>query len=193
MELSIKKNPVLKKYYLKHGYELAKRKYALSEPFRIATLQDRLSDPTTILTAGVSLLSSLFPNIFGGNRKELTESDWVTMLPGSGYWTVKLRNYLKSRIKYDVDYANNVQPFTIQFVADNKANICPTYDTSNHNWQACYRKFLQMLQTEAQTAGTEPIGQTPGLNTGFNLESILPYALIGAFAYILVKKNRGKK
>lgn len=159
--------------------------------FEIITLRDyqRLSDPVSIITGGVALLTQLFPNIFGGGRKELTEADWNTLIPGSGYWTVKLRNYLKSRIKYDVDFTNNVQPFTIQFVADNKQGICPTFNTDNHNWTACYQKFLQMLKEEQQTGGQSPVGQTPGISAGIDWNTILPIALIGVVAVAVFKRG----
>lgn len=168
--------------------------------FEILTLKDnqmkyaRLNDAVSIITAGASILSQIFPNIFGGSRKRLTAEDWNQLIPGNGFWTVQLRNYLATRIHYDVDFQTNVQPFTIQFVADHKAGICPTFNTDNHNWTACYQKFLQMLKQETQTSGNLPVGQTPGISSGFDWNTIIPIALIGLVAVAVLKKNkRGRK
>ena len=67
--------------------------------FRIKTLQDGETsmDPITIITGGLAVVSQLFPNIFGGGRKRLTDADWLQLFPGSGYWTSLLRSYLKEK------------------------------------------------------------------------------------------------
>lgn len=176
--------------------------------FDIVTLssrQSRLADPITILTGGVAVLSQLFPNIFGGARKRLTDSDWLTLIPGAGYWSTKLRNYLKTRIHYDVDFANNVQPFTIHFVSLNHELICPRTYTfqnppgsnpggTNENWSVCYSRLLSLLQQEAYTGGNSPIGITPGGYGGtLNYSSFVPLAIGAAVLVILMKTPKKRK
>jgi hypothetical protein len=174
--------------------------------FDIVTLSSRgrLGDPVTILTGGLAVLSQIFPNIFGGGRKRLTDSDWLQMLPGAGYWTQKLRNYLKARIHYDVDYTTNVEPFTLQFVSENHNQICPrtyTFQTppgsnpggnGTASWLPCYQQLLSKLQQETYTGGTSPVGVTPG---GYGLtadySTLMPLA-IGAIALVFLMKSKKK-
>lgn len=176
--------------------------------FHIATLQSRhrsLKDPVTILTGGVALLSQLFPNIFGGARKRLTENDWTLLIPGAGYWSTRLRNYLKARIQYDTDFTANVQPYTLQFVSENHQQICPrTYTFQNppgsnpggggsQGWLPCYEKLLSILQTESNTGGNSPIGITPGgFGGSLDYSTLMPLA-IGAIALVVLMKSKKKK
>ena len=62
--------------------------------FEIVTLQDGCIgcndnyntlgfDPGSVITASMPLLQQFFPNIFGGNRRRLTQADWNTMFPGN--------------------------------------------------------------------------------------------------------------
>lgn len=159
--------------------------------FDIITLSSshrRLNDPVSIITGGIAVLSQLFPNIFGGSRKRLTESDWLQLLPGAGYWTTSLRNYLKARIHYDTDYTNNTLQFSKNFVYENASQICGGPYTD-----ACYSKFLQMLKTETQTGGNSPIGITPGGYGGtIDYSTLMPLA-IGAVAIVLLMKSKKKK
>ncbi len=159
--------------------------------FDIVTLSDRqsrLSDPITILTGGVAVLSQIFPNIFGGNRKRLTDADWVTLLPGAGYWTTSLRNYLKATIHYDTDYTKNVLQFSKNFVYENASQICGGQYTD-----ACYSKFLDMLATEQKTGGTSPIGITPGgYGQALNPSLLIPLG-VGAIVLVLAMKSKKKK
>ena len=159
--------------------------------FDIVTLSDRqnnLSDPITILTGGVAVLSQIFPNIFGGNRKRLTDSDWITLLPGAGYWTTSLRNYLKATIQYDTDYTKNVLQFSKNFVYENSSRICGGAYTD-----ACYSKFLNMLATEQKTGGNSPIGITPGgYGATINPSLLIPLG-IGAVLLVLAMKTKKKK
>ena len=159
--------------------------------FDIVTLSSRhsrLADPITVITGGVAVLSQLFPNIFGGGRKELTQSDWLTLIPGAGYWSTRLREYLKTRIKYDVDFSRNVLPFSQQFAFDNRQTICGSLDN-----EKCYAKFLQLLQTESQTGGVSPVGITPG-GVGLTLDysTIIPLA-VGAVVLVAIMKNKKKR
>lgn len=181
--------------------------------FHIATLQSRHRnlkegenvDPVTILTGGVAILSQLFPNIFGGGRKRLTDADWIQLIPGAGYWSTKLRNYLKARIHYDVDFPVNVQNMTLQFVSENHNQICPrTYTFQNppgpnpggggsQGWLPCYQKLLTILQTENNTGGQSPIGITPGGFGGtLDYSTLMPLA-IGAIALVILMKSKKKK
>ena len=159
--------------------------------FDIVTLSanhKRLSDPVTVITSGVAILSQLFPNIFGGGRKELTQTDWLTLIPGAGYWTTRLREYLKTRIRYDVDFSRNVLPFSQQFAFDNRQTICGSLDN-----EKCYAKFLQLLKTESQTGGTSPVGITPG-GVGMTLDysTLIPLA-VGAVVLVAIMKNKKKR
>jgi hypothetical protein len=179
----------------------------LKRKFDILTLSSRgrLQDPVTILTGGLAVVSQLFPNIFGGARKRLTENDWLQMLPGAGYWTQKLRNYLKGRILYDVDYAPNIESYSLQFVSENHNQICPrtyTFQTppgtnpgggGAAGWLPCYQQLLSLLQQETYSGGTSPVGITPG---GYGLtadySTLMPLA-IGAIALVFLMKSKKKK
>ena len=85
-----------------------------------------LNDPLTVATiieAAIQGLQAIFPNIFGGNRRRLTDEDWNKLIPYNGYWHNQLRAYLKSAIHYDVDAVNNVVPFTKYFAIDHNMTI----------------------------------------------------------------------
>lgn len=162
--------------------------------FNIVTLSSdqKLSDPVTVITGGIALLTSLFPNIFGGSRKRLSNEDWLTLIPGAGYWTTQLREYLKTRIHYDVDFTTNVLPFSKHFAnlqrdAGGFCNGC-----SN---DAAYQKLLNVLNQEKSTGGNSPVGVTPGgygLTTDWN--SLIPLAIGGLVLVAIMKSpKRGKK
>jgi hypothetical protein len=166
--------------------------------FEIVSLSDRPNynlkdgDPISgILGGSLSLLSGLFPNIFGGNRKALTSSDWLTLLPGSGYWSTKLRNYMALHIKYDVDYINNIQEFTRNFVDENKSGICPNIITNNEtNFLKCYNAFIDIITRERASGGTSYPGETPGgYGSTLDLNSLLPIALIGIVLIFMKNKK----
>lgn len=174
------------------------KNYKNPNRFSILTLSDnnryqiksRLGDPISIITAGASVLNSLFPNIFGGNRKELTNSMWLELIPGSGYYTTALRNYLKTRIKYDVDFVTNALPFSQQFAFNlrDSGELCPNCD----NTQA-YQNFLNVLNKEKQTGGNLPIGQTPGgFGSTLDLSTLVPLA-IGGVVLVMLMKNKKRK
>ena len=136
-------------------------------------------DPFAVITGGIGVLSNLFPNIFGGARKKLTSADWLQLIPGSGHWTTKLRNYLAIRIHYDVDAVANIQPFTVTFVWNNGAQICGhakgTWGAAGPDTeQKCMQRFFDILREEQRTGGTSPIGQTPGgFGSTINYESLI--------------------
>ena len=164
--------------------------------FDIATLSDcvgcgevydhaeynNLSDPIAIITGGVAILQSIFPNLFGGGRRELTSADWLMMFPGNGFWTVKLRNYLATRIHYDADL-ENIQPFTGVFVSENRAALQGSNQTERMQY------FLSVIAQEKVSGGALPVGQIPGLPGTFNYQAMLPF-LIGGIVLIMVLKKK---
>ena len=166
--------------------------------FEIQTLSDhqRLADPVTVITGGVAVLTALFPSIFGGARKKLTTSDWLMLIPGSGHWSTKLRNYLSTRIHYDVDVHANIQPFTVTFVWINGAQICGhpkgTWTAAGPNTeQICLQKFYDILAEEQMTGGVSPVGQTPGgYGATINYESLL---LMGGGILLIMAIAKKKK
>lgn len=160
--------------------------------FEIVTLSDRqfgkLGDPVTVITAGISLLTSLFPNIFGGNRKRLTDADYVSLLPGSGYWTTRLRDYLKSRIQYDVDWVTNVEPFSAQFAyyrRDENQGFCD--ECSNPE---AVKALYNLIREESNTGGNSPVGQVPGgYGSTLDYSTLIPI-VIGGLALVLIMKKK---
>ena len=166
--------------------------------FEIQTLSERhrLADPIAILTAGMGTLTALFPNIFGGSRKELTSTDWLELIPGSGHWTTMLRNYLASRIHYDVDAVTNIQPFTTVFVWENGQQICGhpkgTWGAAGAGTeQKCMRRFYDIIREEAMTGGSSPVGQTPGgFGATINYETLL---LVGGGLLLVMAITKKKK
>lgn len=166
--------------------------------FSIQTLQDggEPMDPITIITGGVGLLSSVFPNLFGGGRKRLTDQDWLQMFPGSGYWTVNLRNSLKNSIHYDSDLGN-VEKFTGYFVWQNRSTICPNVPSScfpydnPHLCPDCMNKFFELMRKERTTGGQNPVGTFPGgIGGSINYEQVLVYGGIALLAFTLLKKKK---
>ena len=137
-----------------------------TKSFSIATLsglENNLGalaqDPITIITAGSAFLQTLFPNLFGSNRTRLTMSDWQKILPGSGYWTVKLRAYFNEHIHYDTNL-DNMAEFTKYFVHNNQQEICgiPNYPAPYD--PSCLDKFYSLLQNESVSGGTGIPGVT---------------------------------
>lgn len=177
----------------------------------------RLQDPIAILTAGYGLLQSIFPGIFGGTRKRLTEADWLQLFPGNGYWTTQLRNFLKARIHYDVDMKFAYPFFSEQlgrqdqghisfFVLRHKDQICPGKVTPQCDsmaqlqgipCQPCMTEFANILKQEQFSGGNQPVGQYPGgLAPGGTMDwySIIPIVAVGAVMLIALKgKRRGRK
>lgn len=160
--------------------------------FEILTLSDHnlgkyrgLRDPVSIITGGVALLQGIFPSLFGGGRRKLTSADWIMMFPGSGAWTVRLRNRLSETIHYDSDL-QNIEPFTRYFVDDNKLAICGPGVSFNE----CYSIFLGIIEQEKFTGGKFPIGVVPGLTRGLDYASILPFAIGGIILVFLLRKKK---
>jgi len=161
--------------------------------FTIQTLQDGETpmDPITIITGGVALVSSIFPNLFGGGRKKLTSSDWLQLLPGSGYWTSALRSHLSKTIHYDSDL-KNMEEFTKYFVDENKTQICGGTPCS---FTDAFQKFAQILKQEKMTGGSSPVGSYPGGIGGasINYNEIIVYGGIALLAITLLSKSKKKK
>jgi hypothetical protein len=184
--------------------------------FEIQTLSERNYnrlgfDPIVLITGGYALAQSLFPNLFGNNRKLITDSDWSQLFPGNGYWTVLLKKYCAERIKYDVDmrYLYPFEKFRgaiADFVVKNSTQICPDHTPSVRYggtgtdpgcWsdgvnelvcQPCMSDFQKLLAAEQRGGGdTFPPGQS------FNLQTLL---LIGGGVLIIAaiaKKKRSTK
>ena len=166
--------------------------------FDIATLSDcigcdenynssytSLSEPIAILTGGIAILQSIFPNLFGGGRRPLTSADWIMMFPGNGNWTVRLRMYLSEHIHYDADLPN-IAEFSRYFVDENKTAICGI----NVAFNDCYQQFLQIIEQEKFSGGTLPIGSIPGMPGTFNYAALMPWLIGGlALAFIMKKKK----
>lgn len=160
--------------------------------FEIQTLSDynRLGnggggvDPFTIITGSLAVLTGLFPGIFGGSRKRLTDRDWMTLFPGNGMWTVRLRNYLKNTIHYDTDWSN-VEPFTRNFVYENMGAI------PGANFTAKFKNFLEIIAEEKYTGGGSG-GHIPGIPGTLDWSTLIPLAL-GAGLLIVIMKKKKKK
>lgn len=191
--INSKQAPVLKTHYLRHGNKLVKRKYNLG---------DSLGDPVSVILGGATVISQILPNLFGAEKA--TAADFQKLFPSNGYWTSKFRVYLQSVIKYKKDIPRDLEMYTLQFVIDNNAGVCPqTYTFQNppgnnpggggaSGWLPCLEKFYQILRQEAATGGASPIGPiAPGL-AGINWSEILPYA-IGGVALIVLLQGRKKR
>lgn len=161
--------------------------------FEILTLSDcvgcestysNLGDPVSIIVGGVAVIQGLFPNIFGGGRRELTSADWTQMFPGAGAWTVRLRNYLARTIHYDSDLGN-IEEFTRNFVYENMGSL------AGANFTEKYSNFLAIIQQEKFSGGTSPIGNIPGYVAGINYQQLIPYALGGLVLVFLLKRKKG--
>jgi len=178
-----------------------------SRMFDIVTLSDNnkgqvfmknnLNDVVTILTSAAGLLSQIFPNLFGGGKKKLNDSDWLTIIPGAGYWTTELRNYLKTKIQNDTALSR-VQEYTRYFVDEQRSNIdsnLPPYPAyiSSEKFNQVYTKFLSILEQEKLTGGTSPVGLVPGgMGSTFNIQALAPL-LIGGIALVALMKSKKRK
>jgi len=159
--------------------------------FEILTLSDHklgkyrgLNDPVSIIVGGMSVIGQLFPNFFGGDRRLLTSADWRQLFPGSGMWTVRLRNYLAKTIHYDVDL-KNIELYTRFFVDENKSGICG----AGVPFSQCYSTFLSIIEQEKFTGGKLPFGNIPGIQGGLDYASILPFAIGGIILLLLLRKK----
>lgn len=165
----------------------------LKRKFNILTLSDclgcgdsgyrSLSDPITIIMGGITALTALFPNLFGGGRVRLTNADWLKMFPGNGMWTVRLRNHLQGAIHYNVDLGN-IEPYTRYFVDDNKSAFC-----ESPSFEVCFQMFLQIIEEEKFSGGKSPGGRIPGIPGTFDYMSLLPYALGGLVLLMVLRRN----
>lgn len=157
-------------------------------------------DPITIITGGLAMVSQLFPNIFGGSRQAMTQAYLDNIFPGSGYWTVKLKAYLKEKTRYTVD-AKYWYPFENQsgYIADfayiNRAQYAPDCSTFK---DCAWGKFLNLLKQESLTGGNQPVGNFPGLPGGIGSIDWQTLLLFGGGAFLLFalmnkKKTRKRK
>lgn len=167
-------------------------------------------DPIILITGGYALAQQLFPNLFGSQRKPITDQDWNSLFPGNGYWTTLLKKYCASRIKYDVDMKflypfGNSRGAIADFVVANSVAICPDHTptakyggtgtdpgcwssgTSELVCQPCMAAFQKLLAKE-QAGGGDVF--PPG--SPFNYQTLL---LIGGGVLLLValSKKKSKK
>lgn len=159
--------------------------------FEIQTLSDnirlkdygRLADPVTVITGIATVLPSLFPNLFG--TEKLTMEHLNRLFPGNGFYTTQYKNYLLQKIKYLKDVERDLHMYTGQFI-ESKPEIC-----AGGTGQTCWQNFYTILQKEAQTGGTQPVGNVFG--AGINYETLL---LVGGGVLLLLaltKKKRTRK
>lgn len=174
--------------------------------YRILTLQDNNclgcydgtlgADPMGIITGSIPLLNQIFPNLFGGNRRRLTQADWNQMFPGNGYWTVRLKNYLARHTHYDVDLkylydTGNGYGYIINFIAENRAEIWP------QRWQSVQqlsypeqlRLFEDVINEEKFTGGNSPVSQVKYLQGSMDFSKILPIAGVVLVVGLLMSKK----
>lgn len=176
----------------------------IKNDFTITALSDHqgLGDLVTILGGTVGLLSQLFPSIFGGARKELTTADWMQIIPGNGYYTSQLRNYLQGRIRYDVDFTKWAKTYTMDWLYPKRFEICQTipescwrYTPANvpgggYECAQCFQVLNQVLQTEKLSGGSQPIGNIPGYTAGIDFTKLLPIALAVGGILLLSRKKK---
>lgn len=159
----------------------------MSRFFEIQTLSDRnyprLADPVTIITGGIALFTSLFPNFFGSERA--TMADFNKLFPSNGYWTVKFKNFLLSKLKYQKDITRDLLMYTVEFVQINSREICNSSYSSD-----CLNQFYNILRKEESTGGSSPVGNVFG--SGINYETLM-YIGLGVLAVALLTKSKKKK
>ena len=161
--------------------------------FKIQTLSDSYKlgfDPVTILTAGTAVLSQLFPNLFS-SRTPLTKEKIEAIFPGSGYWTVQLKNYLLEHTQWTVDMKywypfGTSAGYIKDFAYLNYKTYCPTCANFGIEGWPAFQKILQ----QEQTPGGSPGGLFPGYQSEVPLSQ---YLLFGGIALTLVLLGRNKK
>lgn len=155
-------------------------------PFEIVTLSDRnrsLGDPVTIITGGIALIQSLFPNIFGSGRHRLTDQDWNQLITGNGYWTSALRSYLKQKIHYDADL-KNIELFSKYFAYENKIAL----GLVNYSGAEFMQKFYEIINKEKMGINTG--GTVPGFITSATGIDTTTLLLIGGAVVLLFALNK---
>jgi len=174
-----------------------------NQNFRIATLSSnaRLSEPVAIITAGVGLIQSLFPN-FLSSPEPLSDSELSNLFPGGGYWTTQIKNYLKARTKWKKDMAYwfphtggggaYSRGYIAQFVLENRNAICP--GVLDSCWtgtvcETCMQKFADLLKTEQLGGGST----YPGVMAGFDMTKILLYGGGALLLFTLLNKKKSRK
>jgi len=162
--------------------------------FEIQTLSDyrsglrnytRLSDPVLIITTIATALPQFFPNLTGAER--LTMQQLTTLFPGTGHWTVSYRNWLLQRVRYTKDLQRDLHMYTGQFIEANQSSICP-----GKTGQDCWQAFYKLLQTEAVTGGSQPVGSVFTAGLGLDMQTLLLIG-VGVVLLVAVTKRRRKK
>lgn len=178
----------------------------LKNNFQIATLSSRLGqapgvDPISIL---IGAIPGLF-NLFGKNPVTLDELN--KLFPGNGYWTASLKNYLMQHIAWiDDAFPRHVDQKMRAFIQNvysksqctsERAAGCFQVRTypDVYECEACTSKFLQTLQQEQTTGGSQPFGQYPGgmFPGTISMNDIFLYGGIAIVAILLLKSKKRKK
>lgn len=170
-KLTTRKAPVLKKYYLKHGYELKKRKFPLN---------DSLADPVSIILGSTTVISQIFPNILPAEKT--TEADLLKLFPGNGQLTARFRNYLLSKIKYKKDLSRDLYYYTEMFIKENINEFGGIWN------QQALDNFYAILRKEAAGGGSQIY---PNIY-GTNWQEYIPYLAAGGLLLFLLAGKRKK-
>jgi hypothetical protein len=144
----------------------------------------RLADPVSIILGIGSVISSLFPNLFGSEKTSRSVFD--KLFPSNGYWTSQYKNYLLSKIVYIKDIERDLHMYTGEFIEMHVAEIC-----AGKSGTDCWQAFYSLLQQESSTGGLQPVGNIFG--AGLNYQTLL---LVGGGVLLLValtKKKRGRR
>lgn len=146
--------------------------------------------PVEIILGGYSIVQTIL-GWFGGRHK-MTSEDWYKLFPGSGYWTVRLRDYLAAHIGYLEDLKSilagsglsylegNTQVFVhnnLKALSGGKWENNSTLPTSQQ-WQEIMQKFYQILADEK--AGVSTGYKESGV---FGEIGLLPLLLLGGLAF----------
>lgn len=166
-----------------------------SRHFTIRTLSDYTNlGQLEFISAALGLLGMIFPD-WGLFRRRLTMSDLNQIFPGSGYWTVKYKNYLLAHISYlDDKFEENVRHQTDNFVWSTFRPVyCMDVPVScwtlvGQDWTHCDVCYSRLNQTLAD----EATGKSTTGAAGFNLSSLTPILLVGAGVYLVSTLSKKK-
>jgi len=175
--------------------------------FDIATLSDRPSNLGQgegdlgiggLLGTAIGIFNSIW-NLFG--RTKLTDAHLREMFPGNGYWIVKYRQNINSRIEYlDDNFEGILRNVTSDFIRDNRREICPECDDSTFNrvtyvWQGvkgmespcCNEAFSRLLRGLDPKEGIRSAGGLLPFQGGGS--EYVPYIIGGIILIMILKKK----
>jgi hypothetical protein len=154
----------------------------------------RLADPITTVAAIVALLPKLF-DLFG--KRALTMSDLNQLFPSNGTWSYALKAHLLKHIAWvDSNLQNNVDLKMRAFISETYAHqycmdlsnagcFVPYKDT--YECPECTQRFLTVLNNE----NSNNIGGGVITEAGFG--NLVPYLLVGVFAWFFISDKTKKK